>query len=152
MKETVRAYMAGLLDSDGHITIYKMTSKKALLQSQSKQNARYTMEIGVTNTRKELLDWLHEEWGGGVYLHTAPSWGKRPCYNWKVTATNAKRILEAVLPYLRIKQERAEIALEFQATKNPSNSRGIPPEVMEERERLFQAMYKLNHPPVVCRD
>lgn len=53
------------------------------------------------------------------------------------------------LPYLRIKQERAEIALEFQATMSAGHSHGVPPEVMEERERLFQAMYKLNHPESV---
>lgn len=56
LSKTERAYLAGILDGEGCLSLG------------GRLNARYiTPTVQVTNTRYELLLWLHSRFGGSIY-------------------------------------------------------------------------------------
>ena len=58
--------------------------------------------------------------------------------------SNAENIIEAILPYLVIKREEAETALELRYTKGRSTY-PVPHKVLDEREHIFQLLKELKH-------
>ncbi|MGH7750070.1 MAG: hypothetical protein ACREQ5_35685, partial [Candidatus Dormibacteria bacterium] len=63
------------------------------------------------------MKWLVKNVGGRFYTRTANGYGKKPGkiqYVWHPSgAKNREKFLLGILPYLVIKREQAEIALEF---------------------------------------
>ena len=60
IKDVDKAYLAGVIDSDGSISVIR-----------SKPNAknrqisyRFALEITITNLEKELMDWVVDKFGG----------------------------------------------------------------------------------------
>jgi len=73
-------------------------------------------------------------------------------YAWVATTENACRILELVLPYLRLKKPQAELAVEFHRKKQVKKGRlpggsyvHIPESEIRLREAYRQKMKALNH-------
>ena len=97
------AYLAGVLDSDGHITW---------------RAGRYqTPDIGVTNTSLVLMDWLASVAGGSVALQrpqgVAPGGYVRHAdiYKWHLTGYRAVIVLRAIRPWLLIKGAKADLVV-----------------------------------------
>ena len=101
------AYIAGIVDGEGYIGIYKHPDNYTI----------YRTIVGVTNTDLKLVDWLHEMLGGNIY--EKPSYGKnhKTQYNWKLNGTHIVDLLKAIRPYLRLKDEQADIILELESMK-----------------------------------
>lgn len=112
------AYYAGVFDGEGHITI--CISKRA------NGSAQYWLQIGVCNTYVPLLDNFKADFGVG---HLSKLYGPKsnapriPAMCWRCTSNQAMYILEAMLPFLRIKKEPAKLAIEFQ--KHSFSSRDL---------------------------
>jgi hypothetical protein len=102
---TVLAYLAGVIDSDGYITVHR---------SVRNGKAYYAARIGVTGTRREPHDLAASLWGGTVCLYQPKTPGHRTQFQWSRTGDPAVGPIVDVQPYLRIKQEQARIALEAQ--------------------------------------
>jgi hypothetical protein len=91
------AYLAGLIDGEGSIV------------AAMKRKGRTTWRLTVSNTNFTILGWCKSVTGVGTVV-TKPWDGNKKhavgghwqCYSW-----NAKAVLEQVLPYMRIKQDRA---------------------------------------------
>lgn len=98
------AYLAGIVDGEGYITISGVTTKAN----------RGAIRVGVTNTYKPLIDWLLE-YGGSVKAKPegrVGSLGKLPCYHWGVTARlEILALLKSIEPYMRIKRDKAKLAI-----------------------------------------
>jgi hypothetical protein len=57
MEETTKAYLAGFIDADGHISIHK-------------QRDHYYLRVGLSNRSEELLISLQKKMGmGRIYLN-----------------------------------------------------------------------------------
>jgi hypothetical protein len=127
------AYTAGLFDGEGSIVIGcgKRPDRRA---------PQYWLQVGITNTDREIIDWLLATFGGHVSDNShAPSRRRqRPCWAWRVMSNEAATFLESILPYLRIKREQALIALEFQAHMQAPLVRPVPDAAIRQRE-AFQA-------------
>ena len=95
------AYAAAFMDADGYIGLYKHgTYKRA--------------HIGWTNTDRAVLEYIQKCVGGGGYILTRnPNGGRRRqvFYQYVLVSRSARIVLRLLLPYLRIKQGRAEAAL-----------------------------------------
>lgn len=102
-------WLAGILDGEGNISMKTSKYKKWI---------HYSVEIGFTNTSKELLDKLASiclKMGVNLY------WNKKkmpktcqPC--WYLTTkkmSHCIKILDPIMPLLTVKLERAEILLSF---------------------------------------
>lgn len=125
------AYLAGLFDGEGSIVICCSSGKKNRIASS------YWLQVGITNTDRELIDWLYDTFGGHISDNShSPSYKRqRPCWAWRVTTREAGRFLKSIYPYLRIKKNQAEIAIEFQEHMSSfAGNKALSKETLEMRE------------------
>lgn len=141
---TVRelCYLAGVLDSDGSLSIAKMAGGH-----QRTKNPRYVFSMNVVNTSETLMKWLVEKFGGR-YSHRRKqlSPNHRITYDWWYNNGKALWLLKLVKPYLIIKADRADVAIELLSkwkTNHGTGARTDPAEV-ERRESLYLRMKQLN--------
>ncbi len=101
MKKTDLAYIAGIIDGEGSITMGYC-------------NKSLVAKVTVVNTKEWLLQWLRMAFGGSVHLKTEKR-GKdwKPCYMWSIGARGALEFLQSIYPYLRLKKPQAEVAIKF---------------------------------------
>src|SRR5690242_18139412 len=125
LKETDKAYLAGIIDGEGSITILHRNSHKG-------NPVPRTMRLQVYNTNKEIIDWLLSKFGGMSYKSNR---GKnKPVMEWYVSANNASDILKLALNYLIIKKNQAVLAIEFQEKFKPHHGLDrVPPNEVIER-------------------
>lgn len=99
--DIILAYTAGILDGEGSIV------------NRHRPNAmRPTSFVSVVNTDRGLIDFLLSEFGGSVHERTIQHLGKKPIFDWHITRTrDVLAFLEALLPYLRIKRDKAVEAI-----------------------------------------
>jgi len=135
-------YIAGLFDGEGHITISKNVYKN------KKWNPAYYLSIGITNTDKQILEWIKVIVGTGrVRLNSkAKTIGNsQNCYSWLATAKQAKFVLELLYPFLKIKKDRAMLGIEFQKRmKRIVNQIPVSKEEIMLRERTRLKVRELN--------
>lgn len=127
------AYLAGIIDGEGSIGAHFHKSSGA-----------WMTQLVVTNTNHALMDWLAERWLGNVIRCRPGTGGTKPTYFWQVTNRRVVPVLEDALPYLVLKREHAELALEWAAGCQNHGRRGYPPEVKERRLVIVERMRELN--------
>jgi len=130
-------YLAGILDGEGHITITRGTIKGRKVDGSDCVN--YVCTVGVRNTDKRLMTWLQQRFGGNIYPNkpskNRPNW--KTSFNWQLFGNkNLELLLLAVLPYLQLKKEQANIALEFLRLRGER----FP----EKRQELCERIHQLN--------
>jgi hypothetical protein len=110
-----QAYVAGLIDGDGNVDTYENS-----------------VSIGFTNMCLSLVDFLINSYGGGKYRCKPTTW------RWQLGSVKyQENFLLKVVPYLRIKRERAALSLIFLRDKiqnagkfgRPFNELMIQPEL-----------------------
>ena len=103
------AYTAGFFDGEGCVSIARYLQRG---------RPYHTLAIIFTNTDFQVLDWLHQRWGGYLSKPTQqdPRW--RSSRHLRLSAGPALPLLRAMLPYLIIKKSQVEIALEFIDSKS----------------------------------
>lgn len=95
----MQAYVAGLIDGDGHVGTYTDSVK-----------------IGFTNMCVPLIDALVSTYGGGKYQCKPTTW------RWQLGAFKYQEdFLLKIIPYLVLKQNRAKTALEYVRGRISSN-------------------------------
>jgi hypothetical protein len=103
------AYLAGLFDGEGCITIYerRITTKRKM--------SPYSLRLNLSSTHSGVIQWLHQRFGGWVYAYDNRQYKQTAIgFRWHSAARHAAYLLEAMLPYLIIKKPEAEIAIAFQ--------------------------------------
>ena len=102
--DTILAYMAGIVDGEGSIIIYRRKSKKYKPKVGQ-------MKVVVSNTDRTLMDFLQLYFGGSI---ATDRHREKPCYLWTVASKKALCFLEAIEPFIRVKKLQAQVAIEFQ--------------------------------------
>lgn len=97
MSATDRAWLAGLFDGEGHISIDTQLGPRSR-----------GVKIQVTNTDRALVDEVQRVTGVG-YITTRyrESSNHKPTHDWHTTGGNAKALLALMLPRLIAKKDRA---------------------------------------------
>jgi hypothetical protein len=108
--------MEGFIDGEGHISINRQIRK-------DRPSPSYRAYVTVANTERESLIIFQEYYGGNIYLRRDKRRDKMgnkwaDSYAWYCPISSTKRLLQDVLPYLRLKNRQANIVLEFIAKKN----------------------------------
>lgn len=103
--ETTLAYLAGVIDSDGYISIQ---------QSAHRGTAYFGARIGISGTRTEPHQLAASIWGGNINSYTPKNPRHRVQYQWARHGAKALGPIYDVLPYLLIKREQALLAIEAQ--------------------------------------
>lgn len=111
----IRAYVAGIFDGEGSIGI--------VVHKKSYGARRYPRpHVTIVNTNKQLLDFIHNTFGGQKVASRPPTdgvvKGNLPLYTWTIGShIDVAAFLEMILPYLIVKREKAEEVLKFCVVK-----------------------------------
>ncbi len=102
--------MAGVLDSDGYIGVGRSTY--GLRKRPDVTVATYPPRVAVKQVQPQAVELFHRSFAGHLFLGKPGSKNGKPLYTWQVHSASCRRVLEPVLPFLRIKRAQAENALE----------------------------------------
>lgn len=128
------SYAAGALDSDGYITVHRKLGKARLNGSRSYV---YSPRIGLGQIDRTVPDWLRATFGvGQVYEIVKTRSGVR-AFVWQTYSRDSASVARLVLPYLKLKRERAALVIEL--AEDLASGRIDEPN----RERLFAAIRAL---------
>ena len=131
------AYIAGLIDGEGTITL-----------TQEHKNERRRLVVSISSTERSLLDFVQAKSGVGT-ISNKRSYSEHhtPSYVYKVTNRQALELLRQIEPYmLGYKAERAKYALEHYLVVTPRNGR-YTPEQLQHKEQFEQSLLNIlpNH-------
>jgi ribosomal protein L24E len=68
----------------------------------------YFLQTAIGQNDGATLDWIQENFGGGVYRVKRDG-----SYFWTITNKNSYLFLKKIVPYLRYKKPQAEMAIKF---------------------------------------
>ncbi len=130
---TKTAYLAGLIDGEGYLGFHKRRATERIAM----------VDFAISNTNVELMNWLHENFGGKIYWvqrRKPLRHENRPIdYTWMLLK-NAEiyTVLKSCLCFLVIKKKRVELALQFlESKKNPD---------IDLVTKFYEPMKLLNNP------
>lgn len=134
--QALLGYAAGVVDCDGSIWVTRYIRKSGKFA--------YRLRLNVTNTRRPLLVWFSDYFGGGsITSNRRKERAWKTCYCWAISGERAVVFLELVLPYLVIKRKQAMLGLEFASTHVGKGGQ-LTENFVQHRERIYQEMRKLN--------
>lgn len=142
------AYLAGIIDGEGSIYIGNFSCNPRT------KVPYYQTNIQVTNTDKELIDWLYAIFGGLVSKRTARQHAensRKQAYIWTASGERVTHLCELILPFLICKKRQCEIMIRMRKTFTPSHCeigrQGIKPhsaELVLLRQSLMDEMRSLH--------
>ena len=115
MSEHDLAYLAGAIDADGWVGIFRAARQVP---------ARYSMRVALEQCESEAVELAQSVFGGNIQRRI--KWGRswRPSFHWEANGAVAERVLLALLPYLRIKHQQATYALRYRAVVGDGRKAG----------------------------
>lgn len=127
LTEIEKAYLAGIIDGEGCVRL-----------ARRRKNNFMAMVI-VTIKQYDLLCYLKEITGVGCIYKYEKGFKENwcPIHRWQVAAKQARDLLKAVLPYLRIKGKVAEVVLSMPIKRGHS-------EHLNEQSILFDRVKFMN--------
>ncbi len=111
-------WAAGFVDGEGNIAIQRYSSTRG-----RRHRPCHNLLLQVAQTSLGPLEKLKELWGGriGERKHGNPR--RAPIWGWWVSGKDAAQAIAELRPYLLVKREQADIALEFAQLKRQRPSR-----------------------------
>ena len=110
INETSKSYIAGIVDGEGCIGIWKRepTSKS------------YALKLKVKMNDYHSIKYIQKNFGGNIYISSGfLRNGKKynGFYSIEYASTKAAHILKLILPYLKVKKQQAQVAIKFNKLK-----------------------------------
>ena len=102
-------YLAGLADGEGCLT-----------GSFSKD--RFRARFAIDNTHNLVLQWVKLLFGGNIYKYPARGYGRKQTYVWILVTNRATKLVECLLPFLKIKKKEAEVFVQFKGASKEKRS------------------------------
>jgi len=141
MEEINWARLAMAIDGEGSISIAKQVKRDAIRH----YPYQYSLLVSVYNTNYILVDWVQYHFGASIAKTDRRVNNHKAEYAAYFRGQDAALVIENVMPYLLLKQEQAEVALEFQSTVRAYGNRTpLSPETLDYREQLYLKMKSLN--------
>jgi hypothetical protein len=114
LSQSDAAYIAGLIDGEGTITL-----------TRKHRNENRHLAISISNTKKDLLDFVLFTIGAGkITRKRTTSSHHTPSYTYAIYNRQALQLLEDVHPFLRTyKRERATLILRDYILVTPRNGK-----------------------------
>lgn len=145
MNQVKLAYLAGIIDGEGTVTILKRLCAGC-------KEVQYWPVVRVSTTTRALVNWLLENVGGSSYVHRRNPYSIE--YGWRYEYKKAVDLCHKLLPYFIIKVNQAKLVIEFGKTYDTPRTRWrkLSPEVRERRKRLCEEIQAMNAPGGGCPD
>jgi hypothetical protein len=141
VKDTTLAYLAGMIDGDGYISITRSVRKGA---------EYFAPQIGISGTLRAPHDLAASTWGGSVYCYHPKNPLHRPQFQWSRQGRIAHDAIKDLFPYLLLKQEHAVLAIELYehvfdaASEDPFPWFGPAYSPLSDMRRMREEMIALN--------
>jgi hypothetical protein len=102
------AFAAGIMEGEGSVRINALT----------KRNKGH-LAVSVTNTNKEILNWMNDRWPG-YFMSASVREECKPAWVWAIAANKALSFLDAIAPYVLTERmkERIDTARWWQKIKS----------------------------------
>ena len=145
VKDTDLAYLAGILDGEGVITIARVRPAPHVKNG----NARYFAKVEVQMSDHEPIEHLARLYDRHIMVKKITANMTKQAYRVSWQAKIAAALIEQVVPYLILKRPQALVLLEFQAAMTAGGrvpGRPLTPEQITMREHYFLRMRRLNGP------
>jgi len=130
------AYIAGLLDGEGCITIAAGFRNR----NNPNWNPEYALHVSVSNQFLPALEYLKSATGLGSIHHD-----RGHNFKWQISCQQAAEFLKYLRPHLIIKAKQADIAIKFQSLLSVWTHRTLTDSQTQERSELKQEIMRLNH-------
>lgn len=145
------AYLAGIIDGEGSISLVRRKQQHHPVQNRNSRSdgnphpgvsVRLMLSVMVGMTDGVIPNWLYEEFGGSLSyrVNGNPNWKDR--WDWTACSQIGSNFLKAILPYLVVKQRRAELAIQFQDARVPGKRLSAEQRLSD--ETIYEEMSKLN--------
>lgn len=136
------SYFAGIMDTEGSFTLKKERPHSGSV------SIRYSPVIQLTMVPVACLNYIRENFTSGSFcVPKAKCTGKGYAYKMNLCGKEkCRNFIKKILPYMKYKNEQASLILKFFEDYSPVSHRraGVPKEVIERREELYQQMRSLN--------
>lgn len=130
------SYLAGIIDGEGSIGIEHLSPTK------NRSKSYYVCRLTVINTSKKLMDRLVETFGGQYDIRKKID-GRKLCYRWHIFGKDLEKVLNEIMPYLFLKNDRAELLLKYRTTVGKTGWL-VSDEVLSIRKELWLQCKHLN--------
>ena len=104
MKGESLEYLAGIIDGEGTIGVYKLAQGRRF---------DYFQQISVGNTEVLLIYWLVDNFGGRIPKIRKGKGNRKDSYVWALYGSNSYKLIKKVMSHLLLKQEQADNAMEL---------------------------------------
>lgn len=104
-RDMALAYLAGVIDSDGYISITQACRRGSLY---------FAATVGISGTRTEPHELAASLWGGNIHPYVPKNPRHRPQFQWSRQGDVAAEVITEVAPFLRVKADQAALALACQ--------------------------------------
>lgn len=126
------AYAAGIVDGEGTIGLYKRAGVK---------HTGLVMMVSIGNTNLWLLEFLKFNFGGSYGTSGKPQkLNHKPKWTWRLVGIHAAEFLRLISPYLQLKRQQAELALEFYGRRH-KGWRTSEEKILDEADKILMASY-----------
>jgi hypothetical protein len=131
------AYIAGLVDGEGSISILRVRTSDSL------SGWKYQLQICVVMREGWIMDALQAQYGGSVWRQQRREPHHSPVSRWRIGDAKALPFLDDIMPFLRAKFDRAALAKHFMTYKGHQHrknamARQIQEDCFWEQRRLNQ--------------
>ena len=125
LKETDKAYMAGIIDGEGTFNAHTVNGGK-----------QWCIQVHVTSVDMVLLEHCKVLYGGSTGKARRPgtNLGNLPIFRWDLCGEAAGKLAVDLLPYLKIKHKQAEALVESRNTITPNDGSRTDPIDMRLRD------------------
>ena len=142
------AWAAGFIDGEGSVLIdrYLRRRSRAVKPRELPQRTRYTLSVSAVQVKIAPLLRLQGLFGGNLNLKRRPEGSShQDVFRWQVVCSAAADMLRETIPFLTVKAEAAQIALEFQAMMGPHRvGYRMGPGEQEARDAKYQRLRAVN--------
>jgi hypothetical protein len=97
-------WCAGFFDGEGSVSIKSCTPSEKL---------RFQAKVCVTQVRPECLGVFLSNWAPSKIRSWKAKYNRKEIFEWSAVGKTAKQMLSDLIPYLRVKRDSAQTALEF---------------------------------------
>jgi hypothetical protein len=144
MKETDKAYIAGIIDGEGCIIINRTKTNK--IDGYIKPY-KYALHIKVRTCDNIITPNLKQKLKiGSLHICKAYKKNHRISYEWHTASNNALKVLIILLPYLKLKKKQAKIGIKYQKSKKHTTHSGkaLSEESYKFQQKCYKQLKKLN--------
>ena len=132
MNEVEKAYIAGIVDGEGTLGLWR-----------HHKNETHTPNVTVANNDLALLQWIRSKVGGVIVTKKKRQAHHRDSYAWSIRQDRAIDFLNEIKMYLIVKRPQAELITgEYKSVTHRAGK--YTPEMLKKKEALAAKVARLN--------